>query len=538
MLHEGARTRFILSGLTRAVELLFSIRQGDPLAMILYIIYIEPLLRALERRMSGMKIANFIEQKLEAYCDDINITTDNLGDFDVVESVVKKFEMVSGAILSRDKKCKVIGLGNWASKKDWPLVWIKAVKHEKIFGVFVSDSYDEMLKLNWDHRYKKFSNVLYSWSHRVLDTLQQRVEVIKMFGLSRVYYVAAILPINAAMVKKFETLMGKFIWNWSGKILRVAIDEIKNKKLEGGLQLPCLSTMADALIFSQCIRLIKSEDSKSLQHLKFWIGDSVEAVMKGSGSAVLPGTGSAMLAGTGIAVLPGTGSAVLPGTGSAGLPWSGGRVTAAGFPEYFKHVAGIFEDMLTSEVVTDKSIRSITNKAVYADMTSSLPPPKVVMEGDKDYSVVWGRLHSPVVDYRARDVMYLLLHNKLPVQERLFRIRLRADPYCLYCVGAEIGDAVHFFCTCRKVSDTWSWVKRQVITQVGRDTADWDVINMFFPKSRHDKEIVWMLTHYVLYVWENVHVKESDVKLDQFIGYLKFKYKESQIKLNDLQIFI
>ena len=275
-----------------------------------------------------------------------------------------------------------------------------------------------------------------------------------MFGLSRVYYVAAILPIKAGVVKKFETLMGKFIWSWSGKILRVAIDEIKNKKLEGGLQLPCLSSMADALIFSQCMRLIKSEDSKSLQHLKFWLGDLVEAVMKGSGSAGLPGTGSAVLAGTGIAVLPGTGSAV--------LPWSGGRVTA-GFPEYFEHVAGIFDDMLISDVVTARPIRSITNKAVYADMTSSLPPPKVVMEGNRDFSVVWARLQNPVVDYRARDVMFLLLHNKLPVQERLFRIRLRADPYCLYCVGAEIGDAVHYFCTCHKISDTWSWVKRQVI---------------------------------------------------------------------------
>ena len=121
--------------------------------MILYIIYIEPLLRALERKMSGMKVANIIEQKLEAYCDDINITTDNLGDFDVVETVVQKFEKVSGAILSRDKKCKVIGLGNWASKEDWPLVWIKAVKYEKIFGIFVCDSYDEMLRLNWDYRY-------------------------------------------------------------------------------------------------------------------------------------------------------------------------------------------------------------------------------------------------------------------------------------------------------------------------------------------------------------------------------------------------
>ena len=47
MLHEGARTRFIISGLTRAIQLLFSIRQGDPIAMLLYIIYIEPLLLAL-----------------------------------------------------------------------------------------------------------------------------------------------------------------------------------------------------------------------------------------------------------------------------------------------------------------------------------------------------------------------------------------------------------------------------------------------------------------------------------------------------------
>ena len=47
-----------------------------------------------------------------------------------------------------------------------------------------------------------------------------------------------------------------------------------------------------------------------------------------------------------------------------------------------------------------------------------------------------------------------------------------------------------------------------------------------------------MLTHYVLYVWESVHLKESDVKLDQFIEYLKFKFNECPIQLKDLQIFI
>ena len=44
MLHEGAKTRFILNNLTQAIEVSFSFRQGDPLAMLLFINYIEPLL--------------------------------------------------------------------------------------------------------------------------------------------------------------------------------------------------------------------------------------------------------------------------------------------------------------------------------------------------------------------------------------------------------------------------------------------------------------------------------------------------------------
>ena len=135
-----------------------------------------------------------------------------------MSGVVKKFELVSGAILSRDKKCKVIGFGKWADKEDWPLAWVKPVKSVKIFGIFISDSYEEMLKVNWEYRFKKFSDAIFSWAPRILDTLQQRIEVIRIFALSRVYYVAAILPLKPSLVKKFESLMGKFIWNNSGKI--------------------------------------------------------------------------------------------------------------------------------------------------------------------------------------------------------------------------------------------------------------------------------------------------------------------------------
>ena len=37
MLHLNAKTRFILSFLTKDIEVNFSVRQGDPLAMLLYV---------------------------------------------------------------------------------------------------------------------------------------------------------------------------------------------------------------------------------------------------------------------------------------------------------------------------------------------------------------------------------------------------------------------------------------------------------------------------------------------------------------------
>ena len=108
MLHKGARTRFILGFLTRAIEVRFSIRQGDPLAMILYIIYVEPLLNALERSLTGLRVAS-VRQTLEAYCDDKNLLTHDLGYFGRMSTEVVKFEQYSGAILSQNKKSKVVG---------------------------------------------------------------------------------------------------------------------------------------------------------------------------------------------------------------------------------------------------------------------------------------------------------------------------------------------------------------------------------------------------------------------------------------------
>ena len=64
---------------------------------------------------------------------------------------------------------------------------------------------------------------------------------------------------------------------------------------------------------------------------------------------------------------------------------------------------------------------------------------------------------------------------------------------------------------------------------------DWKIL-----KSRLDKELIWLVSSYVWYVWDSVHVRGADVRAEQFFGFLKFKYKElhirSSILLENLQL--
>ena len=128
---------------------------------------------------------------------------------------------------------------------------------------------------------------------------------------------------KSEMVKKFESLMGKYIWNFSGKVLRVAIDEIKNKKMEGGLNLPCLASMADSLLFSQLCRLIRSGEKKSLGHAFYWLGDLLESLAPDINR---------------------------------------GQLRAAGTHEYFNNVADVVAEMMTSDKVSAGTMETLAKQ--------------------------------------------------------------------------------------------------------------------------------------------------------------------------------
>ena len=68
--------------------------------MLLYIIYIEPLLMMIRRMTKGLAVSSCVQQQDDDYCDDINFVGENLSDLVIIEEIFSNFENCSGAILS------------------------------------------------------------------------------------------------------------------------------------------------------------------------------------------------------------------------------------------------------------------------------------------------------------------------------------------------------------------------------------------------------------------------------------------------------
>ena len=117
---------------------------------------------------------------------------------------------------------------------------------------------------------KGFQKVLFSWQSRQLETLAQRVEVAKTFALSKLYYVAQVLPLPDKYRKQVDSSLSMFIFR--GRHERLQLDELQNSYEQGGLGLPNIAVKADSLLLKQMCRMINLPDERSFHLLGYWLG--------------------------------------------------------------------------------------------------------------------------------------------------------------------------------------------------------------------------------------------------------------------------
>ena len=259
LLHHEADTSLLLSFTSQPISLSFSIRQGDPISMVLFHLFMEPLLLRLQDSCTGLflearlsrsleaPLVPGIEEDLEAFVDDTDVVCTSDEDFFRVDKCVGRFEAISGAILNRSKKSVVLGLGSWSEREDWPLKWLKSVKETIVFGFILTHKYEEIIEKNWSSQFAIFKSTLMSWSSRVIDTIYQKSEVLTIFALSKIWFRAQVLPLPTKYAVMFEKEISAFLWR--GQITRNVLsrDTACLPKDRGGLGVPHIRHKCRAL---------------------------------------------------------------------------------------------------------------------------------------------------------------------------------------------------------------------------------------------------------------------------------------------------
>ena len=383
--------------------------------------------------------------------DDIQVLSSDPEDLVTFDKVMLQFEAQSGAILSRDKKTKVMGLGRWRGRQNWPeeVKWIKSVNQMKVLGFIICPDYSSTLKCSWENVFRGFQKTIFSWESRLLFTLQERVTVVQTFALSKLWYTAQVLPLPPPMCKKIEALMSSFIFR--GRHERLKLAEIQNPHSKGGLSLTCVSTKSECLLLRQSLRIIERPLQNCTKHLGNWLGSFLKEVFPHL--------------------------------------YEQGPVCQVLLPQYPLHSAmlEVLEEGLTRNEYTPSKLAEVTTKAMYRGRVEDvLPPPKVEREfPDVEFQgLVYPRLSHAVLEPGPKDTLYCIIHGLYRNREQLFSQNRANNPYCPVpeCQGA-VQDREHIFCSCTRVVETWPWVRSRLLQLLPRTIALCEKRGLYFSNS-------------------------------------------------------
>jgi hypothetical protein len=130
----------------------------------------------------------------------------------MVDSITLDFEAASGALLNRNRKTLILGLGSWAGRQDWPLPWLQAATSIKVLGFEIHPTFTASVEATWTRVLAGLRSTVQSWSSRRLPILLQRVQVLEVYVSSKAWYFAQVIPLSASAAASLRSILGDFVW--------------------------------------------------------------------------------------------------------------------------------------------------------------------------------------------------------------------------------------------------------------------------------------------------------------------------------------
>ena len=269
IINTDASAQICINGLlTDPINITRSVRQGDPLSMILYILGIEPVAIKIKRDkdIKGFKAINSSEVKISRYADDSNPILEDLKSYRLTLEHFRNFCKASGSKLN-ENKTKILALGNW---KNYNLDQIKEnlVESIEILGVNFGK---DMNLLNWPGLLATCNGILKTWDNQHL-TIRTKIYIVNTYVLSNIWHVARVIEISQAQVDALQRMVATFIWG--GPKEGICRETAYLPLTQGGIAMPNIKAKIQAMYLQRyCFAREKVDTIPPwVGHLIYYIG--------------------------------------------------------------------------------------------------------------------------------------------------------------------------------------------------------------------------------------------------------------------------
>ena len=244
ILYKNIYSRILVNGFTSTIiKILRSVRQGCPIAPLLYVLVIETLLWNLRHNDSIMGIRAPCSAEIHlisAFADDTNFFLSNLSSTEMVLKTFNKFSLASGSKINNNKT-EAIWLGSLKENINTPL-GIKWVKSTKCLGIYFG--FNNLDEQNWLKCEEKYRSALIMNMNRDC-TLYGKTNIINFLGYSKIWYKALVLLLPKTTIKnkngkyiniekEIELYTQGFLWGFNKQsdhkiVITKPVDALNNK---------------------------------------------------------------------------------------------------------------------------------------------------------------------------------------------------------------------------------------------------------------------------------------------------------------------
>ena len=238
------------------------VRQGCPVSALLYVLSAEAFhgMICSSPYISGIQFG-FTEARMFQHADDTTFFVSSISSIFEILRIMNIYELASGSKCNVDKtELLVIGSSEVnPSDFDFP------VKNDYlvVLGVAMGNTHDLVEKENWENRLTKCMAVLRRWKCRNLS-FKGKATVINSLVISRLVYLATVLPIPQWVISMVRKNLMDFIWR--GKQPLISYNSLILPVDKGGLKLCDLSNKRDSLRIKYISKILKEDANIKLKN--------------------------------------------------------------------------------------------------------------------------------------------------------------------------------------------------------------------------------------------------------------------------------